>query len=106
MKGSDNKTFNTADPNQDYSFWGGFVQLDLAALANNRLVASLLYNWVRPPAYDPPNRVTGYGALLRYYLGSWTAVNIALHAEYSHRILGVDHALKDDVFTLLLDFDF
>jgi hypothetical protein len=106
MKGSDNKAFNTADPNQDYSFWGGFVQLDLAALANNRLVASLLYNWVRPPAYDSPNRVTGYGALLRYYLGSWTAVNIALHAEYSHRILGVDHALKDDVFTLLLDFDF
>jgi hypothetical protein len=106
MKGSDNKAFNTADPGQDYSFWGGFVQLDCAALANNRLVASLLYNWVQPPAYDRENKVTGYGALLRYYLGSWPAVNIALHAEYSHRVLGADHPFKDDVFTLLLDFDF
>jgi hypothetical protein len=44
--------------------------------------------------------------LLRYYLGSWPAVNIALHAEYSHRTLGVDNPVKDDVFTLLLDFDF
>ena len=106
MKGSDNKVFNSFAPLQDYSFWGGFVQLDLAALANNRLVASLLYNWVQPPDYDRLNRMTGYGALLRYYLGSWSAVNIALHAEYSHRSLGADHPRKDDVFTLLLDFDF
>jgi hypothetical protein len=106
MKGSDNKAFNIADPARDYSFWGGFVQLDCAALANNRLVASLLYNWVQPPDYSRTNRVTGYGALLRYYLGSWPAVNIALHAEYSHRTLGVDNPVKDDVFTLLLDFDF
>jgi hypothetical protein len=69
-------------------------------------VASLLYNWVQPPDYNRANRVTGYGALLRYYLGSWPAVNIALHAEYSHRTLGVDNPVKDDVFTLLLDFDF
>jgi hypothetical protein len=106
MKGNDNKAFNIIDPTKDYSFWGGFVQLDFAALANNRLVASLLYNWAQPPDYDRPNRVTGYGALLRYYLGSWSAVNIALHAEYSHRKLGVDNPLKDDVFTLLIDFDF
>jgi hypothetical protein len=33
-------------------------------------------------------------------------VNIALHAEYSHRTLGADHPIKDDVFTLILDFDF
>ena len=82
------------------------MQLDFAALANNRLVASLLYNWVQPADDDQPNRVNGYSALLRYYLGSWSAVNIALHAEYSHRALGVNNPLKDDVFTLLLDFDF
>jgi hypothetical protein len=106
LKGSDNKAFNNANSGRDYSFWGGLVQLDLAALANNRLVASLLYNWIQPPDYDRPNRVTGYAALLRYYLGSWSAVNIALHAEYSHRVFGADISVKDDVFTLLLDFDF
>jgi len=106
LKGSDDKAFNAIDPSRDYSFWGGFVQFDWAALANNRLVASLLYNWLEPPDYDRPNRVTGFSALLRYYLGSWTAVNIAVHAEYTHRTLGVDNPLKDDVFTLLLDFDF
>jgi hypothetical protein len=106
LKGSDNKAFNNAASGRDYSFWGGLVQLDLAALANNRLVASLLYNWVQPPDYDRWNRVVGYSALLRYYLGSWSAVNIALHAEYSHRTLGVDNPLEDDSFTLLLDFDF
>lgn len=106
LKGSDDMAFNYFDPTRDYSFWGGFVQLDCAALANNRLVASLLYNWVQPSDNDRPNRVTAYGALLRYYLGSWSAVNIAMHAEYSHRALGADNPLKDDVFTLLLDFDF
>jgi hypothetical protein len=106
LKGNDDKAFNAADPTRDYSFWGGFVQLDFAALANNRLVASFLFNWVQPPDYDRPHRVSGCSALLRYYLGSWSAVNIALHAEYSHRTLGVDNPLKDDVFTLLLDFDF
>jgi hypothetical protein len=105
LKGSDDKAFNYYTAG-DYSFWGGFVQLDCAALANNRLVASLLYNWVQPSDDNSPIRVSGYSALLRYYLGSWSAVNIALHAEYSHRTLGVVNPLKDDVFTLLLDFDF
>ncbi len=106
LKGSDNKAFNDFAPTRDYSFWGGFVQLDVAALANNRLVASLLYNWVQPSDDDRPNRVAAYSGLLRYYLGSWSAVNIALHAEYSHRSLGSGSLFKDDVFTLLLDFDF
>jgi hypothetical protein len=95
FRGVDNKAFNQVDPLENYSFWGGVVQLDWAGLANNRLVGSLLYNWVN-----------GFSALLRYYLGSWSAVNIALHAEYSHHTLGADHPIKDDVFTLLLDFDF
>jgi len=43
---------------------------------------------------------------VRYYLGSWTAVNVALHAEYTHRVVGADNPFKDDLFTLLLDFDF
>ena len=106
LKGSDDKAFNSFAATREYSFWGGLVQLDCAALANNRLVASLLYNWVQPADDDRLNRVKGYSALLRYYLGSWSAVNIALHAEYSHRTLGVGNLFKDDVFTLLLDFDF
>ena len=106
LKGRDDKAFNYFAATRNYSFLGGFVQLDWAALANNRLVASLLYNWVQPADEDQQNRVNGYSALLRYYLGSWSAVNIALHAEYSHRALGVSNPLKDDVFTLLLDFDF
>ncbi|HEX7502434.1 MAG TPA: hypothetical protein VF451_03350 [Acidobacteriota bacterium] len=106
MKGGDNKAFNHFAPTRDYSFWGGVAQLDVAALANNRLVASLLYNWVQPSNNDRPNRVAACSALLRYYLGSWSAVNIALHAEYTHRSLWENPSFKDDVFTLLLDFDF
>jgi hypothetical protein len=108
LKGHDNKAFSglPAPYSREYNFWGGFVQLDCAALANNRLVASLLYNWVRPSIDHSPILVKDYSALLRYYLGSWSAVNIALHAEYSHRELGTQPAIKDDVFSLLLDFDF
>jgi len=43
---------------------------------------------------------------MRYYLGSWSAVNVALHAEYTHRVLGSASPLKGDLFSLLLDFDF
>jgi hypothetical protein len=89
---------------EDYSFWGGVGQLDWAGLANNRLVGSLLYNWVRPPANGW--KVDAFSALLRYYLGSWSAVNIAMHAEYTHRRFGAEEKIADDIFTLLLDFDF
>jgi hypothetical protein len=106
FRGVDNKAFNDLNLTKDYSFWGGAVQLDWAGLANNRLVASLLYNWVRPPGEDSINRLNCYSALVRYYLGSWTAVNVALHAEYTHRVVGADNPFKDDLFTLLLDFDF
>jgi hypothetical protein len=88
----------------DFQYWGGVAQLDWAGLPNNRLVGSLMYNWVRPPAnyWD----VNALSALLRYYLGSWSAVNVALHAEYTHRWFGLPGRPKDDVFSLLIDFDF
>jgi hypothetical protein len=106
FRGVDNRAFNEADPARDYSFWGGAVQLDCATLANNRLVGSLMYNWVRPPSHDVFGPVDSYSALARYYLGSWSAVNVALHAEYTHRTSGSIGVLKEDLFTLLLDFDF
>jgi hypothetical protein len=109
FRGVDNRDFNELDPERDYVFWGGFAQLDWAALANNRLVASVMFNWVRPPWYDADHRVNAYSALVRYYLGSWSAVNVALHGEYTHRKQGVDNSVnlqEGDLFTMLLDFDF
>jgi hypothetical protein len=106
FKGVDDAAFNDLDPTTDYAFWGGVVQLDCAARANNRLVGSLMYNWVRPPSDDGVNRISAYSALVRYYLGSWSAVNVALHAEFTHRLVGSVLPLKEDLFTLLLDFDF
>ncbi len=106
FRGVDNRAFNDIDPQKKYAFWGGAVELDAAALPNNRLVASLMYNWVRPPGYNAAHQVDAYSALLRYYLGSWSAVNVALHAEYTHRVLGSVSPIKDNLFTLLVDFDF
>jgi hypothetical protein len=65
-----------------------------------------MYNWVRPPSVDSFSRINAYSALVRYYLGSWSAVNVALHAEYTHRTSGSIGVLREDLFTLLLDFDF
>jgi hypothetical protein len=106
FRGEDNMAFNEIDPTRNYVFWGGVVQLDCAALANNRLVGSLMYNWVRPPSDNGINRINSYSALARYYLGSWSAVNLALHAEFTHRTVGSVLPFKEDLFTLLLDFDF
>jgi hypothetical protein len=106
FRGVDDVAFNQVDPTRDYAFWGGAVQLDWAGLPNNRLVASLMYNWVRPPSYNAVHKVDAYSALARYYFGSWWAVNVALHAEYTHRVSGSVGPLKEDLFTLLLDFDF
>ena len=50
LQGADNKGLNALDLTQDYSCTGGFCELDWASLMNNRLVASLMYNWVRPPS--------------------------------------------------------
>jgi hypothetical protein len=106
FRGWDDKAFNGIDPTRNYAFWGGVAELDWAALANNRLVGSLMVNWVRPPAFDSVSRVNAYSALVRYYLGSWSAVNVALHAEYTYRTVGSVHPFKENLFTLLLDFDF
>jgi len=106
FRGEDNRAFNEVDPTRNYIFWGGVVELDCAALANNRLVGSLMYNLVRPPSDNGVNRINSYSALVRYYLGSWSAVNVALHAEYTHRAVGSILPLKENLFTLLLDFDF
>jgi hypothetical protein len=106
FRGVDNKVFNNLNPVKNYSFWGGVVKLDWASLANNRLVASLMYNWVRPPSEDNSHRLKSFSALIRTYLGSWYAVNVALHAEYTRRTLGAVSLFKEDVLTLLLDFAF
>jgi len=106
FRGVDDMAFNDLDPTTDYAFWGGVAQLDCACLANNRLVGSLMYNWVRPPSADSIGKIDAYSALVRYYLGSWSAVNVALHAEYTHRLVGSVLPFKEDLFTLLLDFDF
>ena len=90
----------------DYKYSGGFVELDYAALPNNRLLASAMLNWVEPPCYDKNSRIRAISALLRYYLGDWTAVNVALHAEYTHKQTGKVFPFKEDSFALLVDFDF
>ncbi len=106
FRGEDDRAFNLADPLRNYVFWGGAAELNWAGLADNRLVASALFNWVRPPSYDAVRRLDAYSGLVRYYLGSWSAVNIALHAEYTHRRRGSLLKVAEDLFTILLDFDF
>jgi len=107
FRGVDDRAFNVFDPKTDYQFWGGVLQLDWAGLPNNRLVGSLMYNWVRPPGSEEARRLDAFSVLGRYYLGSWLAVNVAVHAEYTHRVFGTgDDSIKDDLFTILLDFDF
>jgi hypothetical protein len=106
FRGVDDRAFNDLKPAENYSFWGGVAQLDWAGLPNNRLVTSLMYNWVRPPSDGHAPTANSYSALGRYYLGSWSAVNVALHAEYTHRGAGAAGLLKDDRLTLLIDFAF
>ncbi len=106
MKGIDDKVFNSLEPTKKYEYTGGFVELDYAGLLDNRLVLSGLFNWVTPPSYNSNNQINAFSALIRYYLGDWTAVNVAIHAEYTHRQIGKSNTFKDDIFALLLDFDF
>jgi hypothetical protein len=106
LRGTDDKAFNTFDVTKDYDFRGGFAELDYAGLWNNRLVASVLFNWIEPPDEDPDSRLRAYSGLMRYYLGDWRAVNVALHAEYTHHTLGAEDKVDDDSISLLVDFDF
>lgn len=106
MKGVDPKKLNTLKPTEAYEFTGGFAELDWAGLLNNRLVASAMYNWVKPPCYDSDAEIKAYSGLLRYYMGDWTAVNVALHAEFTHRETGKTKPIKENEFALIMDFDF
>ena len=106
MKGVDDKSFNSAAPTRNYEFDGGLAELDYAALMNNRLVASVLYNWISTPSYDSDRQVKSYSGLVRYYFGDWTAVNLALHAEYTHRETRETNPLKENIYSLVVDFAF
>jgi hypothetical protein len=106
LKGVDDKDINPLGPAEDYEYDGGFAELDYAGLANNRLVASVLYNWVSPPSFDDDREVKSYSGLIRYYLGDWSAVNLALHGEFTHRETGCTDPLKENIVTAMVDFAF
>lgn len=44
--------------------------------------------------------------LVRYYLGDWSAVNVSLHGEYTHHVIGDSDKIQEDIFALALDFAF
>jgi hypothetical protein len=106
MRGVDAKAFNPVELDKEYEFNGGFAEVDYAGLWNNRLVASALYNWIAPPDYDKNKKLSAYSALMRYYMGDWTAVNVALHAEYTYRQTGDDNPFKENIYSMLVDFAF
>lgn len=105
MRGFDNKKL-VPGAAKNYIYTGGLAQLDWAGLLNNRVIGSLLFSWVTPPDFDKESRVAAYSVLLRYYLGDWSAVNVALHAEYTHREVGKVDKVKSDNLALLTDFAF
>jgi hypothetical protein len=106
MLGQDNKKLNSIDPGSNYTYTGGFAELNWTGLMNDRLVVSFLYNWVRPPSYDAERNVNAYTALLRYYLGDWSAVNVALHAEYTFRSTGDQQKFNEHLVAFVVDFGF
>jgi hypothetical protein len=55
---------------------------------------------------DDARRIDSYSAPRRHYLGTWQAVNIALHGEDTHRAGGDASGLKDNLSIVLLDLDF
>lgn len=103
MKGVDDKAFNDLDPTKNYTYTGGFIELDYAGMMNNRLVVSGLYNWLKPPSFDSDQEVNAYSFLLRYYLGHWSAVNISIHTEYTYRVTGSTNKFNENMFMLGLD---
>jgi hypothetical protein len=106
LHGVDDKALNLNKPGLSYKYSGGFAELDYAGLSNNRLLTSVMFNWVRPPSSDEDRRINAFSALVRYYLGDWMAVNVALHGEFTHREVGVHSVSKQDLGRLLVDFDF
>jgi hypothetical protein len=65
-----------------------------------------MFNWITPPTYDSNRETKAYSALLRYYLGDWTAVNVAMHLEYTHREIGKDNKFKEDLVAVAVDLAF
>lgn len=106
MKGNDDKAMNVLDSTQNYDYTGGLVELNYTGLIDNRIVATLMYNWVSPPSYDSDRQINAYSAVLRYYLGDWSAVNVAIHGEYTFRRTGKDNPIDEHLVSLALDFDF
>lgn len=106
MYGQDDSTLNGLDSSDKYTFAGGFAELDWAGLANNRLILSAMYNWVNAPSYDNVNDISAVSCLVRYYLGDWTAINVALHGEYTYRQTGKDNPYKEHNLAALIDFAF
>jgi hypothetical protein len=106
MLGQDNKNLNSIELGTAYKYSGGFAEFNWSGLMNDRLVLSLLYNWVRPPSYDTGRKVDAYSALVRYYLGDWSAVNVALHAEYTFRSTGDKTKLNEHLVAFVVDFGF
>ncbi|OGF68266.1 MAG: hypothetical protein A2Y62_02770 [Candidatus Fischerbacteria bacterium RBG_13_37_8] len=105
MIGKDDKALNTLRPTEDYEYSGGFAQIDWAVMKNNRLVLSLLYNWVFPPDYDEQGKLKTYSVLGRYYLGNWEAVNVALHLEYTYKGRTICR-FREDIIGMVIDFAF
>jgi hypothetical protein len=106
MYGIDDKAFNTIESAEDYKYSGGLVELDYAGLFNDRLIASLMFNWITPPTYNTDRQINAYSALVRYYIGDWTAVNIAMHLEYTYRETGKENKFKENLVAVALDFAF
>jgi hypothetical protein len=104
MNGVDDKAFNTPELTKGYRYSGGFVELDYAGMLNNRLVASGMYNWISSPSYDSGSKRNAYSLLLRYYLGHWSAVNISVHAEFTHLVSGKTNTITENMCLLGLDF--
>jgi hypothetical protein len=105
MRGSDDKALNLVNLAEKYTYDGGFAEIDWAVLKNNRLVLSILYNWVDAPSFDRQKGLKAFSFLGRYYVGNWEAINVALHLEYSRKKYN-DCKLKEDLFATVLDFAF
>lgn len=106
LAGSDDKPLNSVKPASSYDFSGGLAELNWGGLMNDRLIISITYNWVRPPSYDAVHNINAYTALVRYYLGDWSAVNVGLHGEYTFRQTGNTIVRDEHLVAFAVDFAF
>jgi hypothetical protein len=106
IKGVDDKQLNRLDPASNYDFTGGLAEVNWSGWMNNRVIVSVMYNWVRPPSYDAGRKIDAYTGMVRYYLGDWSAVNVGLHAEYTYRQTGDTNPLKEHIVAVAVDLAF